>query len=457
MLYHHVPDIDMSEIFTEKDTSQDNNTEIGTPDNQAKDDKINIDKKMLTKIMASVLRNKDKYDDSGRDLVNDKNQKSKTRRKDKVLIDVMYALGMCIDSLTQMIKDSKVECCNKHIIASGLAKENVIAMLSQQYDDLISPCGKKYRSEDMQRVMSFYPYNIRLTDFEGYFEPREINQNNDSDNEEQKQEPEFDIDLFKNPLPSQISILIPGYEEDKHIYLSIQILDQSMIIRILFEKTNDNDLIRFMLTEGNYEDEWLKLMIPIDQSPFTKTIIDWFKKQDIFLTTKIIMDVGNSWILMYYLNILKLLKNSSLLTCTNDSFNFTHLSNFDHTFDPDDWFLKPAEGKHVPTGDSDIEDQGNQIDHYIYHNHVVANVYRLDVGVTNYGKRQYLKWNICLNNQIKPSEAILLFSEKYADNMSIGEIVHDNDITRGLFDFLATQPIGQKTKYVIETLINLWD
>lgn len=49
-------------------------------------------------------------------------------------------------------------------------------------------------------------------------------------------------------------------------------------------------------------------MIPIEKMSFTKTIIDWFRKQDIMIIKTPNVSMGNTDILIYYHNILKLLK-----------------------------------------------------------------------------------------------------------------------------------------------------
>lgn len=78
--------------------------------------------------------------------------------------------------------------------------------------------------------------------------------------------------------------------------------------------------------------------------------------------------------------------------------------------------------------------------------------------MTNY--RQYLKSNLFFNNQIdkKSYIAVNLIPEDIRselDHMSCE--IHDNEITRILFDFLAKQPVGHKHKYVIDALSGIFD
>ena len=431
-------------------------------------DDNNEDKIKLCQRIANLLQD-DEYHQLILDL-NNKEQLSKIRRYDKMKLKVGHCLAIDLDDIVQMIKESKIEPWNQNIINSGLTKENIINMLSTRYEDLISPDGKNYRCEDMQRIMSLYPCGIRFTDLGGFFE--KISNENLGQNPDPVLGPDLDFikNIFKEVIPSQassemISIFIPGYGNTKNedIYLSMEVLEKCIIIRTLFENTNLSDeLTQFMILEGLFENDWLTVMIPIDGTPFTKTIIHWFRKQDIGSGGEI-AKVGNTGILKYYLNVLNLLKDISMIDShmDNNLKSIVSLSSFESKIPEDLWFLRQAEGKHIPTGDSDIENESNKIDHYIYHNHIVDNVYRLDAGVTNYGK--FIRFNLYFNDQIDIDSDTLtyLISENIKTHHSLirsfGETVHDNDITRSLIDFLAREPVGHLHKYIIDVLDKLWD
>lgn len=98
-----------------------------------------------------------KSDHDNCDFVNNKKQRSNARRGDQICLDVMHAINLSLTELVEFIKESKIVCWNQHIIKSGLTKEYIVSLLSQKYD-------KSCRSEDMQRIVSLYPYNLRLTD-----------------------------------------------------------------------------------------------------------------------------------------------------------------------------------------------------------------------------------------------------------------------------------------------------
>ncbi len=434
--------------------------------------------RMLTNAIRVTLSVNDNNID--RDFVNNKKQRYKIKKDDEMKLDVLIALGIYMDELIIMIKESKIECWNQFIINSGITKENIITILSQKYDEIVSPDGKNYRNEDMQRVMSLYPYNIRLTDLGGYFEKM-----NDDIVETEQPKRHFDHIIIcmkfqellqtlkgseNKDIGETISIFVPSFSEQRDIYFNIQILDDLMFVRILFDKTNTSEgLIKFMTLLGSFENEWLKLTVLIHNTcSLTKCFVEWFRKQEINLTSEsecVDLDldstyVGNSDILTYYHRILKLLVNISM---NGNDYHLPKLATMDKfsvNYEKDAWFLKPAEGKHIPRIDSDIENETNKINNYIYHNHILDNIYRLDAGLTNYGK--FIRWHICFNDQIieKSDIGMRLISEhmktKYS-SMSFGNTVHDNQITRSLIDFLAHGPITQKHKYVLDTLDKLWD
>lgn len=201
-----------------------------------------------------------------------------------------------------------------------------------------SQCGKYCRSEDMQRIMSFYPHNIRLTDFSGYFEKNDDVIDEHNEVKETIQDITFDQinTRFQNLLylsGEVISIFITGCTRNEDMYINIHPIC---------------NFIEYIKQEGSYCDEnnvWL-LHIPIDESSFTKIIINWFKKQDIHATTKTI-SVGNLNIFRYYYNIFKLLKYLSNCTDTNNLIsNDTRITEAEYESKPDDWFNLPAEDKY---------------------------------------------------------------------------------------------------------------
>ncbi len=447
-----------------------------------KEIKVNRNKPMLLRSIAGLLQEDDII---SVDLTNNRRHRSDTRNNDETILSVMYALNISMDIFAELIKESKIECWNKRIIDSGLTKSDVILMLSHCYDKKYSPCGKDYRSEDMQRVMSFYPYNIRFTDFSGYFEKVDdmINQYDELKETENIQEITHDqinqifhdsLSFSDPSLGEVISIYISGYTRNDDLYVNIKVLEGMMVVKILFDKTlYSSNFTEYVKKEGSYCDKnnaW-ELHIPTDDTPFTKIIINWFKKQDIRTTIKTI-SVGNSNIYRYYYNIFKLLKNLSILT---DDLNILPNNNNTPEYEskPDDWFNLPADGKYIPTGDSDIEDQGNGIDHYIYHNHCVNGIYQLNAGITNGRYEPHVRWNLCFDKHLYHCidkfvpesiiESIIESHRKSQNNnmmpisLSFGEFVHVNDITLGIIDFLATNPIGTRHKHMIQALDDSWD
>lgn len=411
--------------------------------------------------------------DQDLDLMNNGKQRSETRDSDKMLLNLLYTIGVDMNILAQLIKESPTESWNQRIIHSGLTKEIVCQMLSQKYD------SKHHRSEDMQRIMSFYPYNIRLTDFSGYFEKREISASEPLEEKENMDpDPKMILSNFQDMFTESsnndqngeiISIFVQGNTRSEDMYMKIHILNKLLIVKMLFGKEQHTDnLVKYMQQEGKAigENLW-ELEIPIYDSSFIQIIINWFKKQDIGQAMKTI-SVGNLNINKYYYTIFKLLKNLSAIN--NDDLISSNGSIYESKPDdsiykskPDDWFNKPAEGRYIPTGDSDIEENdGNGIDHYIYHNHCVDNIYRLDAGITNYSREPHIMWNICFNSQIQDVEKYIPESMKSKLNdkklVSFGEYVHANEVTMGMIDFLATNlPVGKTHVHVIEALDSCWD
>jgi hypothetical protein len=449
-----------------------------------------------------------------RDFVNDKKQRSETRDSDRMILRTLYCIGVGIDTLALLIQSSDTECWNQHIIASSLnhqpdqLKTKIVQLLTKSYDTLVSPDGKSHRSEDMQRIMSLYPYNIRLQDLGGFFEKvTYIHQ------AEKEEDLEPDYQMIRNkfqtlPRPEQsyerICLFVPNGK--KNVWLNFDISETQMITRLWYENRYwwSDDLIDSLMMighgpgagsrsmpseseieshDGKDDEKWLELEVLINLSdPLTNKIIDWLRKQDIFLTIQTTQrpNVGNTWIMYYYTQLIKLLKRISN-SKPDIPISISDLPSFSNHYEPDAWFLMQAEGDHphTHTGDSDAEDEvGNKIHHYVYQNHIVNNVYRLDVGVANYGNpNKYLWWALSLNECLKESESdsesesdhgrsrSLLSKRLWKDSMNENQsicvwgISHQNEIVMTLIDFLASQGqnIGSTHRYVIKALCKLTD
>ena len=121
---------------------------------------------------AGLLNDND-YDKENilvRDLVNNKEQRYQVKKNDYMILETLSMFGCDIDKIVSIIKNSQTIALNQYIIDSKLTKDQIIFMLSKKYDPILSPDGKKSRSEDVQRLVELYKHNIRLTDLGCYFE-----------------------------------------------------------------------------------------------------------------------------------------------------------------------------------------------------------------------------------------------------------------------------------------------
>lgn len=248
----------------------------------------------------------------------------------------------------------------------------------------------------------------------------------------------------------RISVYVPIYEN--YIYLNIDIGPGYVVINQTYDfdlsETRNKHDDAFMVVHGSLENDWYNLKIIIDNNdPLTKIIIDWFRNFDID-TIGVVTEINRPRrYTAYFDHLLLLLRNLS----SQDSGLSSCIPLFEHVYEKNDWDLQPVEG---------IEDN-NGIKCYLYHNHVVDNVYRLDVREHNYDS--HLRYHLSFNNKIDKNDpmhpvAILakdtLLDKTFYD--SIQDYVENNELTRELFNILSKSPITHKHRCVIATLYMIW-
>jgi len=244
-----------------------------------------------------------------------------------------------------------------------------------------------------------------------------------------------------------IRIFIPGYNTEDCTYLNIKIMDNNIQIYGLFGiDSSKRYLFKLMKKYGIFDGQWIVLNIIYSRCKMIETIFNWFRKYDInncdFKT-----NIGRICFDKYICNIFELLWNLSWIK--NDEYlvqfsKFESYCNISYLF----------QGMNLLSAE-----------YYLYRNHNVDNIYSLDV--VKIKDMPLLKWSLVFNDKLSnknilhPARFIIDDEDKnntmHYYHKFISDVIYDNEISRSLFETLATSPISLKHQHIISILISFWE